>query len=136
MNEYLEGMREHYAPAIAPAVSPPLAKDYDIDSIKGECGNHMYLMVKGWIDDPFEILQIEWRERDDGHSQIVYRNCYGAKLQTAFSRGEDLLYEFRDYGEPGRGRFKCTLIGEPDQVDPAAMLGCPILENPNAARPF
>lgn len=59
--------------------------------------------MKGWRTAE-ELRPITELSKGD---KVVH--TYAAKLQTATSRGEEWAYEFRCFGEPGRGRFKATV---------------------------
>ena len=73
-----------------------------------------FYAIRGWV-----TLE-EAREAIKGHHSepsflegLVMVHAYLARLQTAYSRSEDLASEIREYAEPGRGRFKATLFVEP-----------------------
>lgn len=65
--------------------------------------------TKGWLTEQ-EVLD-SFEDIDDLGGRKVYHS-YGAKLQTAESRGENWNYEFRTNDQPGRGRFKVTVVDD------------------------
>ena len=85
-------------------------KRVEFNSVGGEDGQ-MYVWVKGW-DLPEMDLHRYWATDELGldhpTDDIVVKETYLAKLQTAESKAEGWLYEMRSYKEPGRGRFKAT----------------------------
>lgn len=76
--------------------------------------DHTLLLVhKEWLD-PLEydlLLIADYLGLDIDHiSDVVVRHAYGFKAQTASSRECGWQYEFMEYPDPGRGRFKCTIF--------------------------
>ena len=74
-----------------------------------------FYAIRGWVtlDEAKEAIKGHHQNTPQFLEGLVMVHAYLARLQTAYSRSEDLASEIRDYATPGRGRFKATLFVEP-----------------------
>jgi len=84
-------------------------KDGEYMEMLWEDGLCEFEIVKGWPGEEATRQAIE----DAGCNtarEWAFRECYAANLQTAMSRAEDYACEIRLFKEPGRGRYKVSVL--------------------------
>ncbi len=90
-------------------------KDGEYIEMLWEDGLSEFEIVKGWPGEEATRKAIE----DAGCNtarEWAFRECYAANLQTATSREQDYACEIRLFKEPGRGRYKVSVL-EPNNTD-------------------
>ena len=72
--------------------------------------------VRGWVGEDATRKAIEAFAHNDWSRKWTFRECYAANLQTHETRCSDIAYEVRLFGEPGRGRYKVSVLEPPKMV--------------------
>jgi hypothetical protein len=85
-----------------------------------KCGEYMNLywdgdpaeeeMVRGWPGEKATREAVESFYCNDSTRSWSFRQCWAMNVQTDRSRSMDIAYEVRLYNQPGRGRYKVSVL--------------------------
>jgi len=83
-------------------------------------------LVRGWPGEAATRKAVESFACNDFSREWTFKECYAASLQTNMSRCQGWQSEIRLYNEPGRGRYKVSVLLPPNMElsnkEPNAML--------------
>lgn len=74
----------------------------------------LFEMVRGWPGEKSTRKIIEAEACNDWSRSWKFKECYAASLQTNLSRCEGWASEIRLFDEPGRGRYKVSVLIPPN----------------------
>ncbi len=66
--------------------------------------------VRGWVGEEATRRAVEAFACNEGTRSWAFSECYAANLQTARCREDGLQCEVQLYANPGRGRYKVSVL--------------------------
>ena len=77
----------------------------------------LFEIVRGWPGEAATRKAVEAYAGNDVSRTWSFKECYAASLQTNMSRCNGWHSEIRIYDEPGRGRYKVSVLIPPNGKD-------------------